>query len=102
MTLQTAEQELCRKLNITYSDLTAGNLDLFSQADLDAWINLGVLRAWDYRPWPFSQTAKTTTTSTNTDYYDTPQDVVEGSAFLLKVAGKEYKKLLLEDYLKWF
>jgi hypothetical protein len=38
----------------------------------------------------------------NTDYYDTPQDVVEGSAFLLKVAGKEYKKLLLEDYLKWF
>ena len=102
MTLQTAEQELCRKLNINYTDLTAGTLDLFSQADLDAWINLGVLRAWDYQPWPFAESTKTALTITNTDYYDYPLDLVEGTGFLLIVDGKEYKKLLMEDYLKWF
>lgn len=102
MNLQEAEQELCRKLSINYSDLLAGLNDLFTQADLDAWINLGVLRAWDFQPWPFTAAAKTATTPVNTDYVDYPQDMVEGSAFLLKVGGLEYKKLLLEDYLLWF
>lgn len=102
MTLQTAEQELCRKLNINYTDLVAGSLDLFTQADIDAWLNLGVLRAWDYKPWPFSQGAKTATTIANTDYYDYPQDFVAGTGYLLKVAGLEYKKLSFEDYQHFF
>ncbi len=100
MNFLEAKQELSRKLNIDYTDIA--NNQLFSDTDLGAWINLGVLRAWDYRRWPFTDAAETATTAVNQDYYDYPQGVVEGSIYLLKVGGLEYKKLMMEDYLNWF
>jgi hypothetical protein len=98
VTLLEAKQELARKLNIDYTNIASN--DLFSDTDLGAWIQLGVIDAWDYKPWPFTQKTKTATTI-STDYYDHPQDLMNGSIYLLKVAGKEYKKLLIEDYLKF-
>ena len=98
MTFLEAKQELARKLDIDYSDIA--NNGLFTDTDLGAWIQLGVIDTWDFKPWPFTQKTKTGTTI-STDYYDHPQDLMNGSIYLLKVAGKEYKKVLIEDYLKY-
>src|SRR5437868_4476720 len=101
MTLLEAKQELSRKLDVDYTNIA--NNGLFTDTDLGAWIQLGVIDAWDYKPWPFTQKTKTATLSTSpkADYVDHPQDLMNGSIYLLKVAGKEYKKLLMEDYLKY-
>jgi hypothetical protein len=98
MTSTEAKQELARKLDIDYSDIA--NNGLFTDTDLGAYIQLGVIDAWDYKPWPFTQRTKTATTLAS-DYYDHPQDLMNNSIYLLKVAGKEYKKVLIEDYLKY-
>jgi hypothetical protein len=99
MTNQEAKQHLARKLNIDYSDIA--NNDLWTESDLQTLVQLGVIKAWDFRPWPFTQKTKTVTTI-STEYYDHPPDLMNGSIYLLKVDGKEYKKLLMEDYLKYF
>jgi hypothetical protein len=98
MTLLKAKKALALKFDIDYSDIA--NNGLFTDTDLGDLIQLGVIDAWDYKPWPFTQKTKTSTTI-STDYYDHPQDIMNGSIYLLKVAGKEYKKLLIEDYLKY-
>lgn len=98
MTLQEAKQHLARKLNIDYSDIA--NNDLFSDTDLGVYIQLGAIKAWDYKSWPFKQKSKQVTTI-STAYYDHPSDLVNNSIFLLKVGGKEYKKILYQDYLKY-
>ena len=100
MTLLEAKQAVARKLDIDYSDIS--NNGLFTDADLQSYIQFGIMKAWDYKPWPFTQAVKTATTIVNTDYYDYPQDCMAGSLFLLKVGGYEYKKLLMEDYLRYF
>jgi hypothetical protein len=102
MTLLEAKQELSRKLDIDYSNITYNGL--FTDTDLGAWIQLGLIDAWDFKPWPFTQKTKTATTTSDMvtyGYADHPQDIMNGSIYLLKVAGKEYKKLLIEDYLKY-
>ncbi len=102
MTFLEAKQELARKLDINYSDIA--NNGLFTDADLAAWINLGVIDAWDYKPWPFTQGTETATTNSDmvtNGYADHPADLINGSVYLLRVGGKEYKKLLMEDYLKY-
>ena len=98
MTNLEAKQHLARKLNIDYSDIA--NNDQWTDTDLQALIQLGVLKAWDYKPWPFTQLTETAT-SINTDYYDHPPKLMNWSVYLLKVGGKEYKKILAEDYLKY-
>lgn len=99
MTYQESKQHLARKLNIDYADIA--NNDLFSDTDLGVLIQLGVQKAWDYKFWDFTEGSKTATTQ-DTDYYDYPQDFQSGSAFLLLVGGKEYKKINFQDYLKHF
>lgn len=97
MTLTEAKQHLARKLDIDYADIA--NNDLFTDTDLGVYIQFGVIKAWDYKPWDFTEGSKTgTTTSTYLDY---PQDIQTGSIYLLRVNGKEYKKLLFQDYLKY-
>jgi hypothetical protein len=98
MTNNEAKEHLARKLDIDYADID--NNDLFTDDDLQAFIQLGVTKAWDYKPWPFTQKTKTATTI-DTEYYDHPDDLMNGSIYLLKVDGKEYKKLLIQDYLKY-
>src|SRR2546423_1292497 len=103
MTFLEAKQELSRKLDIDYSNITYNGL--FSDTDLGAWIQLGVIDAWDYKPWPFTNGDKIFTTNSDgatNGYYDYPADIRVGSIYLLRVGGKEYKKLLFEDYQKYF
>ena len=100
MTFDEAKKHLCnRKLNADYSDIA--NNDLFTNEDLGEWINQGVKKAWDYYPWPFTQKVKKATTI-STDYYDHPSDLMNGSIYLLTVGGKEFKKVIAEDYFKFF
>ena len=70
---QEAKQHLARKLNIDYSDIS--NNDLWSDTDLQVLIQLGIFKAWDYKPWPFTQGTQTTTT-VDTDYYDHPDKLM--------------------------
>lgn len=99
MTLEEAKKALCRKLDISYTDIA--NNDLFSDADLEEWINAGILKSWDYKRWPFTLKTKSVTT-VNTDYYDQPTDLMPGSIFKLIIGGKEFKDpLVFEDYLKY-
>ncbi|HEX8196358.1 MAG TPA: hypothetical protein VF571_09235 [Pyrinomonadaceae bacterium] len=99
MTYDEAKQQLCdQKLNGTYSDIA--NNDLFTDTNLGDWIKSGVRKAWDYKPWDFTEGSKTTTTI-DTEYYDYPVDFQSGSIHLLKINGKEYKKIAFQDYLKF-
>jgi hypothetical protein len=97
MTNLEAKQHLARKLDIDYADIA--NNGLFSETDLQVLIQLGVVKAWDYRPWDFSEHKVTGTTSGATIAYD--QNLMSGSIFLLRINSKEYKKLLFQDYLKY-
>jgi len=102
MTLQEAKQHLARKLNIDYADIA--NNDLFTDTDLEEFIKLGVIKAWDYKPWDFTEGSKTAATVSDmlsSGYADYPTDFQSGSIYLLRIAGKEYKKLLFQDYLKF-
>lgn len=102
MTLLEAKTHLARKLNIDYSDIA--NNDLFSVADLLSYIQLGVQKAWDYKPWDFTEGSKTATTVSDmvtNGYADYPIDFQSGSIYLLRLGGYEYKKLLFQDYLKF-
>lgn len=101
MTLQEAKQHLSRKLDIDYADIA--NNDLFTDTDLGEFIKLGVMKAWDYKPWDFTEGSKTATTISDmltSGYADYPSDFQSGSIYLLKINGYEYKKLLFQDYLK--
>lgn len=102
MTLGEAKEHLCRKLDIDFNDIA--NNDLFNETDLERFIQLGVIKSWDYKPWDFTEASKTATTITDmltNGYVDYPEDVQTGSIYLLRVNGKEYKKLLFQDYLKF-
>lgn len=103
MTFLEAKTYLCnQKLDGTYSQITTN--DLFSDTDLGEWINTAVKRAWDYKPWDFTEGSKTGTTVSDmvtSGYADYPSDIQSATAYLLRVNGKEYKKLLFQDYLKY-
>ena len=98
MTFDEAKQELSRKLGIDYFDID--NNGLFSETDLEAWINSGAKRAWDYKPWDFAEGDKKIT-SEDSEYYDYPADFKTGSINLLLVDGKEYRKLSYQDYMRY-
>jgi len=100
MTFLEAKQHLARKLDLNYSDIA--NDGLFTDSDLGAFIQFGLQRAWDYKPWPFTQTTKTALTGVSQGYYDYPPDMMRGSAYLLIVGGNAYQKLFMQDYLAWF
>lgn len=101
MTNLEAKQHLARKLDIDYNDIA--NNDQFTDTDLGALIQLGVFKAWDFKPWPFTQkrsTGATDNTGATNGYYAHPTDMVIESAPILRVNGKEYKKLEFFDYMK--
>ncbi len=103
MTFSEAKQALARKLNIDYTDIA--NNDLFSDTDLGDWINFGLLRAWDYKRWNFTEGAKTKILSAGeitNGYIDSPTDFMLGSIYLARINGKEWGKKDYSDYLKWF
>jgi len=98
MNFLEAQTALCRKLNISYTDIAYN--DLFTLDDLKEWLNIGALKAWDYKSWDFTEGAKYNNTI-DTEYYDYPVDMVTGGAKFLTVAGEEYEKILYEDYRQY-
>lgn len=97
MNLLEAKQALATKLDIDYTNIAYNGL--FTDADLGALIQFALQRAWDYKPWPFTFKVKTAPTGVAQDFYDYPIDMMNGSASIMIVGGKEYKKLTMEDYL---
>jgi hypothetical protein len=97
VTYQESQQALCRKLNIDYNDLA--NNDLFSSADIGEFINQAVLKAWDYKPWDFTEHKETGTTAGATLAY--PNTLMSESVFLLRINGKEFWKPTHLDYLRY-
>lgn len=98
MTNLEAKQRLAGKLDINYSDIA--NNGLLSDSDLQEYIQAGTDIAWDMHPWPFAKKTKTVTTI-STAYYDYPSDLAQQSVYLLKIAGAEFKKVEMEDYLAY-
>ena len=110
MLLSEAEQALARQLNTSIADIIAGSNQLFTQADIDGYINNGVKRAWDYKPWTFTEkTYKFTLTSLmiSAGYIDYPNTFEDESAFRFEVpaltaGAAEFEKKIFADYQKWF
>lgn len=98
MTLLEARQALARKLDIDLS--TIANNDLFAEADLNDFIDAGVKRAWDYKPWSFTEKTYSTT-STAADYYDYPADFEDESITRITVGGTRYPKKDFDDYQRF-
>lgn len=98
MTFTEAKQALARKLDIDYSDIA--NNGLFTDSDLQDYVQSGVSKAWDYKPWSFTEDTKKTT-SISADYYDYPSEFEDESITRLTVAAKEYRKLNFDDYQKF-
>lgn len=110
MQLQEAEIALARELNTSITDIIAGTNQLFSQADLDGAINNGVKRAWNYKPWTFTEKTYMfilTSLMIAAGYVDYPNTFEDESAYRLEVPAitngtAEFKKVLFADYQKWF
>lgn len=99
MTNLEGKQALARKLDIDYSDIA--NNGLFTDTDLQDYLQAAVNKAWDYKPWTFKE-ADRKTTSISAEYYDYPTDYEDESISRLTVAGDEYDKKLFADYQKYF
>lgn len=102
-----AKYALCRELNIKWSEIQASTQELFNWEDLDSWINLAGLEAWDYAPWILKEKSYTVDSGTvaSQEYYDYPDDFVNDSIFLLRVQNSDgdmetYKKVRYLDYIK--
>jgi hypothetical protein len=88
MELQEAEKALCRELNLDWNDVNAGTNTLFSIADIDGYINNAVKRAWDYKPWTFTEGSSTVTAPTPTTAANAyPATFEDESIFLVIVNG---------------
>jgi hypothetical protein len=111
MTFLEAKQNLCSlKLNIGYDDMVAGNNELFSLQDIEAAMNYGIRRAWDYKIWPFSENFDTidgsNAGSSGMISLQTPDGVKFQSIFLAVVNGTPWDgtgngKRNFKDFVKW-
>jgi hypothetical protein len=109
MILSESEIALCRELNTSVTDVLDGTNQLFSQADIDGYINNAAKRAWDYKPWTFTEkTYKFTLTSDmiTAGYVDYPNTFEDESAFRFEVPAinqgtAEFKKVLFADFQKF-
>src|SRR5579884_29267 len=110
MTFLEAKTNLCQtKLNITYSDISSGENQLFEITDIDDAVNFGIAKVVDYKLWPFTEasfnhTAESPTPSGSFAY---AAGFEAESAFLLMVGTEPWLgygkgKRNFPDYMKWF
>jgi hypothetical protein len=109
MQFSAAKTNLCNtKLNISLTDVAAGNNALFALQDIIDAINFGLKKAWDYKPWTFTQKAyKTTIPNPYNGYIDYPNDFEDKSVYMIMVnavswLGQGNGKRNFPDYQKWF
>jgi hypothetical protein len=107
MILSEAEIALCSQLNLDVADVLAGTNTLFSQADIDGYINNGVKRAWDYKPWTFTEGVATGTMGTpSATPIAYPATFEDESIFLVVInnvpwTGRENGKRNFAEYMRW-
>lgn len=70
----------------------------FSQAQKDATINTGGERTCNYRKWKSLESAKTTVSVANQEYYDAPAQFQDDSVYSIYVDGEEYIKKDWDDF----
>lgn len=103
MTNLEAKQALARKLNIDYADIA--NNDLFSDADLQDYINTGGREAYDADFWDFAEHSKTATldaTAMTNGYVAYPPDFQPSSIYYLTINGKEFDKKNFTSFKRYF
>lgn len=102
MTNLEAKQSLARKLNIDYSDIA--NNDLFTDTDLQDFVNQGAMQAYDFRFWDFAEHSKTAELGAEDitkGYVAYPADILPSSVYLLTVGGQEFDKKNFTSYKKY-
>jgi hypothetical protein len=102
-----AQQALCTELNTDFSDVSAGSNTLFTLAEIQAFILAAAQRAWDYKPWTFTEGSVTLTTPAPTSTgFAYPATFEDESIFLVQVnnvpwIGPNNGKRNFAEYLKW-
>ena len=109
MTLGEAKTALAStKLNTTLADIVAGTNQLWALQDIVDAINFGVMKAWDYKPWTFTQgVVEVTLPNPLTPSYSYPVNFADESIFFVAVNGIPWMgpnngKRTFHDYQKWF
>lgn len=108
MQLEDAEKALCSELNLDWNDIDAGTNTLFTMNDIDGYINSAAKRAWDYKPWTFTEGVVTLIAPSPTvASYDYPETFEDESIFLVIVndvawMGPGNGKRNFAEYMKWF
>lgn len=103
MTFLEAKQALARKLDINYTDIA--NNDVFSDADLGAYINTACYMAWDFTFWDFAEHAKTAVLEAGDitlGYVAFPNDIQPSSIYYFAIDNKEYSKKVWNSYKRYF
>ncbi len=104
MTNLESKKALARKLDIDYATIASN--ELFSDADLQEFIQFALSEVWDMHPWPFTELTETFSADAqgvSDGFYDFPAEMMLGSVRRLAVANKEfYGPIRFEDYLKHF
>jgi hypothetical protein len=103
MTNLEAKKALCRKLNISWSDIS--NNDLFSSEDIQDYVNQGAMQAYDYEFWDFAEHSKTATLEASditNGYVAFPRDINPSSIYYITINGKEFDKKSFQSYKKYF
>lgn len=98
-----AKKALCRKLNINYDDIA--NNDLFSEEDIQDFVNQGAMQAWDFDFWDFAEHSKTATldsTDVTNGYVAYPTDILPSSIYYLSIGGEEFEKKNFTSFKKYF
>jgi hypothetical protein len=108
MELQDAEAALCKELNLDFTDvITNGTNTLFAKSDIDGYINDAVKRAWDYKPWTFTEGVVSGTMGTpSTTPIAYPATFEDESMFLVIVNGIPWigpnnGKRNFAEYMRW-
>lgn len=98
-----AKKALCRKLNINWDDIA--NNGLFTEEDIQDYVNQGAMQAYDYRMWDFSEHSKTATllpADIVNGYVAYPNDILPSSIYYLTINGEEFDKKTFSSYKKYF
>ena len=98
-----AKKALARKLNIDY-DTIAQN-DLFKESDLESYINIAGLKAWDVTFWDFAEHSKKgtlTSTEVNEARIAYPFDIAPSSIYYFRIGGKKFSKRNFTAYQDMF
>lgn len=102
MIFSEAQQALCRKLDIDYSDIA--NNGLFTLADIKDYVQTGAYQAWDMAFWDFAEHVKTYTLiagDVTNGYVAMATDIAPSSIYYVTIDGKEFDKKNFASYKKW-